>query len=196
MNLLGNGLYSANHIKDALSVKEVELAMMRRLGGSEEHMLVAQTNLSNTYAAIGRREEALRMQRDVYFGRSKLFGEEHPETVRAANNYALSLLKLQRYTEAKSLLRRIMPVARRVLKENDMTKLGLESIYAEALYRDPDATLDDLREAVNTLENTERTVRRILGGAHPLAVDFGRHLQRSRAALRAREQPSDEKEDA
>ena len=73
---------------------------------------------------------------------------------------------------------------------------GAASIYAEALYRDPDTTLDDLREAVNTLENTERTVRRILGGAHPLAVDFGRHLQRSRAALRAREQPSDETEDA
>ena len=89
-----------------------------------------------------------------------------------------------------------MPVARRVLEKHDVTTFGLESIYAEALYRDPDATLDDLREAVNTLENTERTARRILGGAHPLAVDFGRHLQRSRAALRAREQPSDEKEDA
>ena len=42
----------------------------------------------------------------------------------------------------------------------------MESIYAEALYRDPDATLDDLREAVNTLENTERTVRTNV----PLAV--------------------------
>ena len=29
------------------------------------------------------------------------------------------------------------------------------------------ATLDDLREAVTTLEDTERIARRVLGGAHP-----------------------------
>ena len=33
--------------------------------------------------------------------------------------------------------------------------------------RDDGATLDDLREAVTTLEETERTARRVLGGAHP-----------------------------
>ena len=130
------------------------------------------------------------MQRDVYFGRSKLFGEEHPETVRVANNYALSLLKLQRYTEVKSLLRRTLPVARRVLEKNDRTTLGMQSIYAEALYCDPDATLDNVREAVSTLDDTERTARRVFGGAHPLTVDFGLHLQKSRAALRARETPA------
>ena len=44
------------------------------------------------------------------------------------------------------------------------------SSYAEALYKDTGATLDDLREAVTTLEKTERTARRVLGGAHPLVV--------------------------
>ena len=39
--------------------------------------------------------------------------------------------------------------------------------YARALYEDVGATLDDLREAVATLEDTERTARRVLGGAHP-----------------------------
>ena len=34
-----------------------------------------------------------------------------------------------------------------------------------ALYMDPSATLDDLREAVTTLEEMERTARRVLGGA-------------------------------
>ena len=37
--------------------------------------------------------------------------------------------------------------------------------YAQALYKDPGATLDDLREAVAELEDTERTARRVLGGA-------------------------------
>ena len=61
---------------------------------------------------------------------------------------------------------------------------------AEALYRDRDATLDDLREAVTILEETERTARRVLGGAHPLTADMGKSLRDARAMLRARETPS------
>ena len=38
--------------------------------------------------------------------------------------------------------------------------LTMRWIYAMALYKDDGATLDDLREAVMTLENTERTARR------------------------------------
>jgi len=64
-------------------------------------------------------------------------------------------------------------------------------IYAMALYQDDGATLDDLREAVTTLEETERIARRVLGGAHPLTTDTENTLRESRAALRAREtQPS------
>ena len=51
------------------------------------------------------------------------------------------------------------------------------------------ATLDDLREAVTTLEETERTMRRVLGGAHPLTTGIEGSLQNARAALRAREAP-------
>ena len=51
------------------------------------------------------------------------------------------------------------------------------------LYRDDDATLGDVREAVETLEETERIARRVLGGAHPLAVNFDLTLRESREAL-------------
>ena len=59
--------------------------------------------------------------------------------------------------------------------------------YAEALYKDVDATLDDIREAVTTLEDTERTARRVFGGAHLLTKGIEGDLRKSRAALRARE---------
>ena len=59
--------------------------------------------------------------------------------------------------------------------------------YADALYTDPDATLDDIREAVRTLEDLERTTRRVLGGTHPFATGIVDALQQSRATLRARE---------
>ena len=62
--------------------------------------------------------------------------------------------------------------------------------YADALYLDAGATLDDLREAVTTLEDTERVARQVLGAAHPTTGDIEDELRKSRAALRARETPS------
>ena len=56
--------------------------------------------------------------------------------------------------------------------------------------KDPAATLDDLREAVTTLEDTERISRRVFGGAHPMTGAIGGELQKARAALRARETQS------
>ena len=63
-------------------------------------------------------------------------------------------------------------------------------IYASALYMDSGATLDDLREAVTSLEDTERTARRVLGGAHPGVGTIEISLRDARRALRARDTPS------
>ena len=52
---------------------------------------------------------------------------------------------------------------------------------------DTSATLDDLREAVTTLEEIERIARRVLGGAHPTTTGIEIALGKARAALRARE---------
>ena len=98
-------------------------------------------------------------------------------TLSAANNLAHSLLHLERFEESKSLFRKVIPVARRVLGERNELMLGMRWNYAKALYLDDGATLDDLHEAVTTLEDTERTARRVLGGAHPLTVDIGKCLQ-------------------
>ena len=51
----------------------------------------------------------------------------------------------------------------------------------------PGATLADLREAVTTLEETERTARRVLGGAHPRTVGLVGCLREARVVLRTRE---------
>ena len=67
--------------------------------------------------------------------------------------------------------------------------LSICSGYAETLYKDDDATLDDLREAVSTLEDVERIARRVFGSTHPHLQIIEHHLRASRAALRAREMP-------
>ena len=55
--------------------------------------------------------------------------------------------------------------------------------------KDDGATLDDLREAVATLEDAGRIARRVLGGAHPTTTVIEAALRHARAALRARETP-------
>ena len=110
-------------------------------------------------------------------------------TLVAAGNYASSFLSLQRFEEAKSLLRRTMPVAQRVLGADNCITLNMRWTYAQTLVFDATATLDDLREAVTTLEDAARISRRVLGGAHPDAVGIEESLQDARAALRARETP-------
>ena len=63
------------------------------------------------------------------------------------------------------------------------------TVYARTLYFDPTATLDDLREGVTTLEDTERTARRVFGGSHPLTEGNVDDLRHARAALHALETP-------
>ena len=56
--------------------------------------------------------------------------------------------------------------------------------------KDTVATLDDVREAVSTLEEIEAIARRVFGGSHPLTGGIEKSLREARAALRARETPS------
>ena len=183
IDVLGNGLCEAGHFEDAVSVKEAELSMARRLGASEEELLTVQGNLAIIYEEMGRLDEAIRMKRDVYSARLKLGGEEHGKTLLAANNYASSLVDLKRCEEAKSLLRKSIPVARRVLGEDDITTFRMRMNYGKALYIADGASLDDLREAVNTLEDTVRVARRIFGGSYPLVTSMQKFSQEAQAAL-------------
>ena len=189
MSVLGNGLDAVGHNADALVVQEAELAMKRRLGVSENAILNTQNNIANTYHELGRIDEALLLRQEVYSGMLKLKGEESRNTILAANNYANGLLALQRYAEAKSLLRKTIPVARRVLSESDALNFRMRKIFAITLYEPPDATHGDLREAVAELEDLEPTARRMLGGAHPLVLAIERNLDESREMFYARGLP-------
>ena len=128
------------------------------------------------------------MKQDVYSGFLKLNGEENLKTLQAASNYARCLKELSRFEEAKALFRKTIPVARRILAEGHKHTLKMRGVYAVTLYLDPAATLDDLREAVTTLEEIERISRRVFGGAHPFIGSIEQCLKSSRAVLGAREE--------
>ena len=152
-------------------------------------MLVVQGNLAVTYEKLGQREKAHQMKRDVYFANLKLNGTEHRSTLLAASNYAVSLLRLKHFKEVKTVMCPMLPVARRVLGENDDLTLVLRQTYALAFYKDAGATLDELRESVETLEDTARIRRRVFGGDHPFTLAVEEFLRHAHASLRARETP-------
>ena len=116
----------------------------------------------------------------------KLEGEESIETLTSANNYAMSLKGLSRFDEARALLRKVMPVARCVRGKSDDLTLKMRWLYALALYEDPDATLEDVREAVETLESVEPLWKRVFGEAHPETPKLQKALANARKALAAR----------
>ena len=149
-------------------------------------MLVTQGNLASTYEQLGRIEEAGSLRRDVYSGWLKLEGGETQKTLTAALNYGDSLLSLERFREAKALMHRLLPVARRILGDSHNLTLEMRWLYAETRYKDAGATLDDVREAVTTLEDIEPIARRVLGGAHPRTMAIERTLQKARAAREAK----------
>lgn len=187
MTQLGNSLSEANRHEDALSVQEAELATNRRLGAAGGDLLVVQSNLATTYQELGRLDEAISLQRDVYSGYIKFHGEEHGKTLVAANHYATSLVRLDRFEEARTLVRKTLPVARRVLGESDARTLRMRWLYANALYGS--GALDDIREAVETLESVANSWTRVFGNSHPETLQIKNALATARATLRAREMP-------
>ena len=180
---LGNGLSEADHHEDALSVREAELSMERRIGAPEEHILITQGNLATIYRELGLHEKALRLRRDVYFGFLKLNGEDHRDTLIAANNYALNLLDLRRFKEAKRVLRKVIPVALRVLgAEHDLT-LSLREDFCRATLCG-DSSANERRDALKMLEDTLGVMRRVLGPQHPVTQRVQRNLHIYREQFR------------
>ena len=185
MGALGNGLYEVGHDEDALSVREADVSLKFRLGVSEERILATQSNIAQTYMQLGKLNDACRLMRYVYFGYLKAHGEEDRRTLLAASNYAASLTVVERLAEANSVIRKVMPVAQRVLGNNDEVTLKMRMNHANWLVEDPNATLKNVNEAIDTLEEIEPTVRRVFGIAHPFMADVERSLEYSRATLRA-----------
>ena len=84
-----------------------------------------------------------------------------------AINLADSLIISTLFEEAKSLLRKHIPVARRALgNEHDLT-LDLRNLFARVISRDPNSSRDDVHEAVTISEDVLRTTQRVFGTSHP-----------------------------
>ena len=93
------------------------------------------------------------------------------------------LLSLERHDEAKPILRKAIPNARRTLgAEHDLT-LNFRDIYGRCLYRDDNASRDDVVEAIEIFEDVQRRARRVFGPKHPNWTHLPKLLEGAREKL-------------
>ena len=164
MNVLGTGLYDAEYHEAALFVGEAELSMERHLGASEADLLATKGNIANSYEAIGRFEESLLLRRDVYSELVALMGEDQRDDPHSSQQVRFDAERptaakrssrccAKRWPSRDAFLERVMILAQ---DEVGLRGCALRGPRRHAR-RSPRAS---------TLEETARTARRVLGGAH------------------------------
>ena len=184
MDVLGNGLEIAEYHEDALTVREAELSMLRRLRASEESILIAQNNLANIYRELGHLEQALSLHREVY-ARSEL-GSPGANKFLGALNLAGSLTSTRRFEEAKSLLRKVLPEALRLYGPDHDTTLVFRRALVRNVGADPESSLAELRQAEADLSDVRRRTRRIFGTSHPESASCEVLMGQLKATIAAR----------
>ena len=148
----------------------------RRYGSPEEDIQCCLINIARCYAKMGRLDDTIAIEREVYARQKVLLGTSAVNTLTTGLNLVFSLIELEHYVEAKALGRELIPRGRHALgPEHDIT-LAIKENYALALYSDPAASREDIAKATSALEDTTRIRSRVLGTHHP-------HTQTPLAAL-------------
>ena len=130
---------------DALPVLKAYLALTERYCPNVRGVLTAQGNLATCLGNLGRSDEAVILEREIYDRRVAMQGISHEETILTGNNLVGSLINLKRLEEAKSLLRdQLLPAARQSLGADHHITLGLNLNLVMAL-KSPEHTRDYLR---------------------------------------------------
>ena len=190
MNQLANGLAVAEYHEDSLSVREAELATEERLGASPLRTLVTRGNLALSYYHLGRIEDALRLQREVYTGwqilsvsSEVLSSSELREAVGdsltiSVGNLTELLVAAREFEEAQSLAREKLPaIIDRHGPDHTLT-LEVRTWYARSLFLEG----EDFAEAGTILEDVWRRSRRVLSDSHPDTERAREFLEEVRSA--------------
>ena len=167
IGVLAAALYQDGCPGDALIAFEADLVNDLRVGSSEEAILSTRQNIANCYSTVGRHEEGLIIQRDIYAKRKALFGWEY-KTFVAALSLSISLMYLGRHTaEAKPVLQEAVQAGEQALGPETDIMFRLRTRYGKVLSEDTGASRADHVEAESILADVARISRRVRGGSHP-----------------------------
>ena len=187
MSVLGNHLPPSN---ESLMVLEALLDGQKRyaiqVGGqpAERNVVITQNTISACYEALGRYDDALRLDREVYASAVRLFGPTSTHTLGLALGLVQSLIKTKNYAEARTFIRERMEESHGLGDEHQVN-LKLRHGLSRAIVRDGDITSrETLEEAEKILADLLRTTRRVLGPAYPEVVEQERELKLTREWIR------------
>ena len=146
MGVLGGALAGNGRPEEALAVLKAQLALCRRYWPNAQYIHTTQCNIASCLTLLGRHDEALVFDREIYERRVATSGVSHESTILSGNNLVVSLRYGAQFSEAKTLLReQLLPVARQSLGSDHNLTLTLSEQLSEMLEEDPAATSDDLR---------------------------------------------------
>ncbi len=162
-----------SRLLDAIRDSEAE-DMLRKLpshkneviGGSESLFYTIQSVRAMVYVRTGRRQDARRLQKEVYDWYCKHNGEFAEETIVAQNNYAVSLLTARKYDEASNLLEKSYKASCAKLGDTDASSMRiLYNLAALLLLK------KDYQEAAKKLRTLYALSTEALGVEHPQTLD-------------------------
>ncbi|KAL8870461.1 MAG: hypothetical protein Q9174_003506 [Haloplaca sp. 1 TL-2023] len=134
-----------------------------------EQILESMESVALTTALLGRREEALELQRKVLEGRDSLLGPMHRKTLEALNQLGHSLRSVGLYAEAEVQHRRELS-SKRILLDEDPQDVDLIDDLTIALDNVANCLRDqgEYEEALGLLEEAIRRGEAAHGQHHPL----------------------------
>ena len=99
--------------------------------------------------------------------------------------------RLSHFVEAKVLIRKTLPVARRVIGEDHDTSMGLRCLLHHSTVLDPKSTRGDVQEAKKELDKILCQARRVLGATHPRLLAIQKTVDGARERLAGVAVPQD-----
>ena len=128
----------------------------------QNDLLWLSNNLANTYGALGRYDDALKLDQETLEIRERVLGSEHPSTLSSRNGLANTYGALGRYEEALELDQETLEIRERVLGPEHPDTLGIRSNLAND-YR----ALGRNDEALELDQGTLEIMEQVLGPEHP-----------------------------
>ena len=128
------------------------------VGEEDPKTLMAQNNYAAALCGLGRYEDALKIQREVYEKRKKALGEENADTLRVQSNLAYTLDQLGRHEEALQVLRTVYELRRKALGVEDPETVMTQIMLAGMLFN-----LEQYKEALKHQKEVYEKRKRLLG---------------------------------
>ena len=146
LSALGNSLRPSRP-EEALPMLEANVALCRRYWPRNEETIVGiHGDIASCLGNLGRRDEALNLQREVHARRMDINGVSHERTILSGIFLVCRMMNLKLYDEATSLVRdQLLPAARQSLGADDDLMLKLNYQRVKALANNPKHTRDSPR---------------------------------------------------